>query len=120
MGDQVPPLSFEWLLDFVVAKYQSDEGIISHDNLPPTLSELHSKYEVVGAHSAPVAGEMPTEHAQIGQLVDLIVSVLASAEESESSVNNYRIFKLFESFPEVRLFVVVVYCCHVVIVYRRS
>ena len=104
MGSEAPPLSFDWLLDFVIAKYQSDEGIVSHDDLPQTLSELHSKYSVVRTDAIPVTTAIPTEHAQIWQLVDLIVAVL-SAEEGSSggiSANKYRTFKLFESFPEVR------------------
>ena len=105
MGSEAPPFSFDWLLDFVITKYQSEEGIVSHDNLPPTLSELHTKYDVISSDLPPVSTMMPTEHAQIGQLVDLIVAVLAaeqsSNDSSESSDSKYKIFKLFESFPEV-------------------
>lgn len=104
MGSETPHLSFDWLLDFVIAKYQSDEGIVSHDDLPQTLSELHSKYSVVRTDATPVTSAIPAEHAQIWHLVDLIVAVLSAEEGSSgetSASGKYRIFKLFESFPEV-------------------
>lgn len=67
--------------------------------LPPTLRELHSKYDILGAQSsapgAHVAMVMP-ERTQVGLIVDMMLAVLSASE-----FDHYMIFKLFESFPEV-------------------
>ena len=66
------------------------------------MKELYDKYDVVGTASsspnAPVATTMGTERAQVGLIADLIVAVLSADEDS---YDQYKTFKLFESFPEV-------------------
>lgn len=71
----------------------------------PTLGELYSNYDVVGMHlpSEPSArGHAHTtvtfERPRVGMIADLVVAVLSADEDT---YDQYRTFKLFESFPEV-------------------
>ena len=111
MGAEVSSFTFTFLLDFLIGKYKSDEAVVSQDNAPPThhlpstLSELHNQYDMVVSTQgpSPVARAISAEHVQMRQIVDLIVAVLSleGGSGGEASMDKYRIFKLFESFPEV-------------------
>jgi hypothetical protein len=88
-----------------VSGSRSGDAAALHDqrptSLPSNLRELHRKYDIRGTqNSAPSArARMPLpESVRVGRIVDLMLAVLSSAE-----FDHYVIFKLFESFPEVRL-----------------
>lgn len=73
----------------------------------PTLRELYSKYDVVGTQAPPTTpghvGATATtttyERAQVQLLADLIIASLSTTDEVD--YDQYKTFKMLESFPEV-------------------